>query len=722
MSRLEARYLRFERSAPGATGLSELAGYARSIARKRWLVLGCGCFCAALAIFLALQATPRFESTAMLLVDDEGGRILSIDDTTSEGAGGRAHYMTQLEYLQSYKLGLQVISSLALWEEPGFDPRREPPSPLDRLLALAGRPRPQPDWTPELLAEACWGRFAKSLRILPVPESRLILVSFSATEPAFAARVSNAVVNAYLEALQATRLMLNDHASARLSAEENRLLAQLDESQQSLQSFRNAKGMARLNGSDQTLVALQIAQLTGRLAQAHTRRVTAESAWEQARNTAPADYAHLPGVQAGAGVGEAASQLDAARVRLAELSQRYGPEHPRMLEARAEEDTARAHLNQLSQQAVAALERDALAASAAETALRTELAIARSRVQDLNRNEAALDTLSLNAAGDRQLYDITRNRRNELSALRDIKADPVRLIQPARPEFTPHRPSPLLLGLGGLVGGMLLCALAVLIRERFWLVFHDAQELEQRSGLPVLAELSSDEDFDPAALARTTLNRPASGFSEAVRTLRSAVLLSDIDLPCRRILVTSSLPGEGKTTLAANLAYSLAATGRCLLIDADMRRAGLSGRLGLSREQAGLSDLLARPERVDCIHRREAGLDLIPSGSLSEQPLELLSSTAFADLLAGLAPRYDSIVIDSPPLLPVSDAQLIAALCDRTLLVVRARLTPWSVLRRSLALLSRSRARPLGIAFNDSRRPEVQHAAEPIELSDALMN
>lgn len=722
MPRLEARYLRFERSHPSVTGLMELAGYVRSILRKRWLVLGCGLVCAALAVFLALHATPTYQSTAMLQVASEGGRILAIDDSMSESAERRTRYMTQLEYLQSYKLGLQVITSLALWEEPGFDPRRAAPSLVDRALALIGRARPQVVWTPELLAEASFGRFAKQLKILPVPESQLILVSFSATEPELAARVANAVVREYLAAARTTRMMLNDHANARLDAEESRLLAQLDSSEQSLQRFRNAKGLTRLNGSDQTLVALQIAQISGRLAQAHSRRLAAESAWDQARNTPPERYAHLPGVQTGAGVGEAVARLDAARVKLAELSQRYGPEHPRMLEANAEEQAAAAHLNALTQQAVNALEHDLSAALSAETALRTELAMARARVQDLNRNEAALDNLTLNAAADRQLFDLTRNRRKELSAIRDIQSDPIRLIQPARAEFTPHRPPALLLGLGGLVGGMVLCALVILIRERFWQVFHDAEELEQRTRLPVIAELAGEEDASPAGLARTALNRPASDFAEAVRTLRSAVLLSDLDSRCRRILVTSSIPGEGKTTVAANLAYSLAATGRCVLIDADMRRAGLSERLGLSRAQPGLSDLLDQPARVDCIHRREAGLDVIPSGSLSNQPLELISSTAFSDLLQRLSQRYDCIVIDSPPLLPVSDAQLIAPLCSRTLLVVRARLTPWPVLRRSLALLSRSHARVLGIAFNDASAPEVQRNAGQIELSDALMN
>lgn len=758
MARLEPRYLRFDRS-KDASGTPEPVLYWRSIVRARWLILASGLTGAVFAAFIAHGITPVYQATALLLVSNEKTSILSIDDSQNESLGGETHYMTQYEYLLSYNLGLQVIKSLVLWQQPGFAEKLKPGF-KERLKQRIGlSPRDASAQTPDELAEASWPAFSSSLAITTIPDSRLISVRFESTDPDLAATVANRVARTYLDAAYSTRMALYGQIRSQLDGQEAQLLGKLQDSQSSLQQFRERNDMLSLGNSPtdvtplpdsreregkskdrrktqstvrqenptETMAAMRIAGLTVRLAQARQRRIEIESIWQQASQASPADYDKLPGVTDTPGFIQARQQLDAAAIKLAELGQRYGHEHPRIREALAERTSAEERLIRQAQIAVASLAHELGNAKAAERVLGDEMAAARGTVRQLNRGEAALGSLERDQRSDRQRYDLTRIRNNELSALQQLRVDPARIIQTAMPEIEPVRPDPGAIILSGLLAGLILTSLGAILRDRFWLGVRTAGDAERLFAMPVLIEIP------PTSLRSSTsyLHEPVyEGFPEAIRILRSAILLSDVDRPQRSLLITSSVAGEGKSTISANLAFSLAQTGSCLLIDADLRRAGLSLSLDMPRNQCGLTDYLtlalntpdaARPE--DFIHRYPGSvLDVMPSGAITEHPLELIQSAHFKSLLENLGKHYQSIVIDSPPLAPVSDALVIAPLCTRTLHILRSGSTQYPLTRRTLLQLRRGGAQLLGIVLNTGVPVPRFHLALPAFVLQCLQS
>ncbi len=196
--------------------------------------------------------------------------------------------------------------------------------------------------------------------------------------------------------------------------------------------------------------------------------------------------------------------------------------------------------------------------------------------------------------------------------------------------------------------------------------------------------------------------KPDSMFAESIRTARTGVLLSNIDKPKKAILVTSSVPGEGKTVFAANIALAHSATKKTLLIDADMRRPQVSRNLGLAAGAKGLSNLASGTAALeDCVHRVEGTqLDVIPAGDIPPNPTELLLSQRFRDVLAELSQTYEIVLIDSPPVELVSDALVIAPLVTGTIYVVKAMETPYPLARKGLVRLQRVGASILGVTLN----------------------
>jgi capsular exopolysaccharide synthesis family protein len=208
---------------------------------------------------------------------------------------------------------------------------------------------------------------------------------------------------------------------------------------------------------------------------------------------------------------------------------------------------------------------------------------------------------------------------------------------------------------------------------------------------------------------RVFSENPKSEFAEAIRTIRTGVVLSGLDDPHRMVLVTSSVPGEGKTTLAINLAVALGQLERVLLIDADLRRSSIGAKLGLPGDATGLSNLVAGTATLDeSIHVVEgSGLNVLPAGQAPPNPLELLSSTRFARTLTDLEGRYDRIVIDSAPAQAVSDALVLSRLCQGVLFVIKADETPRQLVQLAIRMLQRVEAHLVGAVLNQFDRDKV---------------
>ena len=260
----------------------------------------------------------------------------------------------------------------------------------------------------------------------------------------------------------------------------------------------------------------------------------------------------------------------------------------------------------------------------------------------------------------------------------------------------------LIVGLAGVLS-VIVGVLIALLRAALDNTIRVAEELEAKLGQSVLGVVPFEKDLDESFnAARLYLDKTHNSFSEAIRSLRTSVVLSGLDKPHKITVVTSSLPGEGKTTVSSNLALALGQMEKVILIDADMRRPSLATEYGLPKGSTGLSELVAGTSKSgDCIyHMEKLGIDLIPAGSVPPNPLDLLSSKRFEELLNQLSGRYDRVIIDSAPTQAVSDSMVLSRHCDALIYVVKSDATAATIAKNGLERLGKVGAPIIGAVLN----------------------
>jgi polysaccharide biosynthesis transport protein len=680
----------------------ELLEHWRSITKRKWAILALALFVGVVTIAITFALTPIYRSTAGILVEPNRAKILSIDDIYSGTGLDREHYQTQVEILKSREVALRTAKALKLWDHPDFDPRKRSESFLQRLKASVGVSSAVPEWDEASLAEATVGKFSASLAVEPVRLSSLIRISFDAEDKKLAAAAANKMVSVYVDLDREARLNVSQAATSWLQERLETLRLKLTKSEEALQAYREQKGLVNLSGSAQTLVGQQVSEITQRLSAARATRSELESAFKQVRLITNGDYNSIPIVTRSSPVNEARRQVDLASAKVAELSERLGAEHSSLIEARSQLRVANENVRRLTLAAVKGLEREYNAALDTERALEASLIAARGTVQDVNRQEFQLSVLEREVQTNRQLYEMFMTRAKETSVATDLQSTVARLVDPAVPSGSPIKPQKSQMVLVAVVLALFLGALISLLLDKLDNTVKGAEDAETRLHQPVLTTVPSLNEADAAHAVRIFLDQPQSHFSEAIRTARTGVLLSNIDVVSKVLLITSSVPKEGKTTVSTNLALAHSQTKRTLLIDADMRRPQVGNRLGLSPSVKGLSNLVTGSAALEeCVHLLpHSSLWVMPVGNIPPNPLELLLSQRFRETLETLSKQFEVILIDSPPIELVSDALVIAPLTHGTIYVVKAMETPYQVVRKGLQRLQRAQVKILGVVLN----------------------
>jgi capsular exopolysaccharide synthesis family protein len=295
------------------------------------------------------------------------------------------------------------------------------------------------------------------------------------------------------------------------------------------------------------------------------------------------------------------------------------------------------------------------------------------------------------------------NRFKETNAANDVRNNVIaHVVDPAIPSGGPVKPNGRRIVITALMLGALLGILVALLLERLDNTLKSAEDVENKLSQPMLAMLPLLTGKRAKAVGRHYLDEPQSVFSEAIRTARTSVLLSAIDIPHKVLLITSSIPSEGKTTFAINLALAHAQTKKVLLINADMRRPSLAEQLHLDSAKPGLSSVVSGTANLaDCIQTVEGShLHIISSGPIPPNPLELILSHRFKEMLMVCSRAYDIVVLDSPPVQLVSDAVVLGTMATGVLFVVKADSTPYQVARRCIRTLAGAGATVFGVALN----------------------
>lgn len=644
-----------------------------------------------------LAMKPVYESEGRLQIDPPGAEVFSLD-ATGVGLIDSEYIATEAQKLQTDDLALATIRALHLDSNPEF------------IHEAIGKPSTIGfDQLAQQREIAALRSFKSGISVRRDPSSRLVGVTFAAHDPRLSADVVNSLMKLMVQQNLEARTLAIKESSVSLSSQLDDIRAKMELSAQALAVFGAKTGIADVDPNSNTY-AEKMGDLNRKLVQAESDRIQFESFLEPASNSES-----LPQVRNSLVVQALTQKLAEIESQLAQSRVIYGPNHVEVRKLQNQVNELQSQIKMQNSAIVSELWTNYRAAKARE-------ALLSGKVKDATADLAVLsqyNMLKREAQADRELYNALYAKIKEAGISAASKSSNIHIVSQARVLDHPTRPRRalnILAGiLFGLVGGVALAFLKDRIQDRIQTV----NEIREWAGLPSVAvvpmiqpchskaeiweknrtllKLESKNDGNSVGPNCFLLQRPNSPESEAIHTLRTMLFESQTEDPPKVVLITSSLPGEGKTTLANNLAIALAKHGRTCLVDADLRMpaVGVSfnvlSKLGLEQYLQGSVTL----DQVMFPSRDVQNLTIIPSILPAEHINYLLTGGPIRSLMVRLRERFDFVVIDTPPILLYADGLAISTLVDGVILVGRAGQTPRGAMTRSMELLGMMKSAPI---------------------------
>lgn len=689
----------------------DIQNYFRIIQRFKWRILSLAFIVTLMTAVVVYSLTPKYMATATLLIQAEQANVVSIEEVYGLDSGRKEYFFTQFEILKSQDLAQRVVEKLDLTNHSEFDPDQQPKSfnliaEIKELLPFL----PVNNETYSIEEKAVRKtrkvvqNFTKRLSISPVRKTQLVKISFISSSAKLSARVVNTLAEVYIESHLESKLLMTEKASSWLNERLTALKDKLDVSESKLQAYQNKEQLVDIDGV-KGIEAKELQDLNSQLSSAKQRLEQSEHIYNlvQTQRDDIKALITLPEVlnhQLIQNVNEAAQ---IAKTKISELKGIYGPKHPIMIAAEAELSSVNENLNSQVKVLVSGISNEYQSARANVTNLEKAVKAKGQRFRELSTLDAKQKELKREVESNEQLYNAFFTRLKETKEVGEFQAVNARLVDNALPPLLPATPKKkLIIGLALVVSlglGIILAFLFEMLNDGIRSVGDIESKLKQRMlGLLPLQKTSRKAGlplkhfFDPKEHA----------FSESIRTLRTSLLLMNIEHEAKVISITSSVPGEGKTTVSINLSFALGQLEKVLLIDADMRRPSVAKTFGFPLYQTGLSNVLAGTHSFDecLINDEQSGIDVICAGTLPPNPQELLASGEFSKLIDAVKGKYDRIVIDTPPTQAVSDAVLLSQQSDSLLYVVKADNTREKMIKSGLGRLIAGGIRIDGIVLN----------------------
>jgi polysaccharide biosynthesis transport protein len=686
----------------GSEGVS-IGDIFRALLKNKWLILACTLICLCVSAVYVTIAKPVYEANATLRIDPGRAGSLGLNDLLSMvgSAGSGEELQTEMSIIKSDQVAMATLQSLPPEQFrafAGFDKGNMSFDPANRQLS-----RQQEN----LLAG-----FEKSLTTKQVEGTQLIGIHFRSGNPEIASTIINHVIDAYTRGNFNSRYDSVDQVKVWLSKQMDELKLRASLAQQKLAQFQEQHNLVGTDPSNNTTID-RLKAFNERLTQAEGDRIVKEAQMRAAASGNPAVLASLlpdPKLQS---LQQEEGTLYAQYVQ---LSAKFGPGYPPLEDVKKQLAKVELELGQDVSVVSDRLKEDFDASQRAEGMLRGQYENETAKAYALNRTQADYAVLLGEATSSRDLFDTLQYKLQQASVDAGLNSVNTMIVDRARAPIDPIEPKKGLILVFGLVLGLAVGVGAALLRESLSDHVQTLAEIERGTGLAGLATVPHVANaFTPAVAdgdaagkdgRRTliTFAEPRSRGAEAYRSLRNSVLLSSIDHPAKLVLITSSLPGEGKSSTAANYAIVLAQKGtRVLLVDADLRRPTLHLFFGLDNK-VGLSDAIlgaGSAVTVEMPIPELPDLHFLPAGEKVSLPSEALGSSKFQKMLHEWVQQYDIVLLDSAPILSVSDTVPAASWADSIILVVRAGVTPLKALQRTKSILKRAHVRISGVLLND---------------------
>lgn len=733
---LDARILEFTNSYEilDSDSTLDFRGYARILHKRLPTVLIVFFILFTAVLIATLKQKPVYRAQMLLEIQKENPDIPTIKELYELEEVSDAYLRTQYSILASESLSRRVIDQLRLETLAEFNSRKWWQLWLKKRtpsVAQGFAIGPLPEVRDRELSQRVRERFQDQLAIDPVSRSRLVAVRFDSHDPELAARVVNTLAADYVEQSLEARWEATQKAAEWLSQQLVGVKAKLEKSEDELQSYARRNALVFLEtdkGTSQNVANERLQQLQEQLTKAQADRYEKEALY---RLVETGESGALPGVFQNKLIQDLSERLAELKREYAQLSTTFNPDYPRVKEIQSQIDDIEASLRDERKRAADSIINDYSAAMRREGLFQQALEEQRKEVNLVAEKSVQYNILKREVDTNKQLYDGLLQRLKEAGVSAGLKATNIRIVDSAEPPAKPVKPNtPLNLAVAMFLGlGLGICA--ALFQERMDDTLKGDDDIERLLGLrslamiPIVPPSNGDQHGihrflpgDKVLLlkghgadknSRVSWHRidrdraPHAPLVEAFRSLRTSVLLSTPDRPPSSLLVTSAQPAEGKTTVACNLAISLAQLGhRVLLVDADLRVPslhklfGISGSLGLVSYLTGQEDwrTAVRPSG-------SLGLDVLVCGPVPPNPSELLSSQSMGALIRSAIAEYKFVILDSSPMLALADSRILAPLVNGVLLVAQCGITSREHLQHAQSGIRGVDGNLIGVVLNN---------------------
>ncbi|MFC4701993.1 GumC family protein [Glaciecola siphonariae] len=698
----------------------DFSQYFQVIKRFFWRILSLAFFLTVLVGLVVLTMTPHYTAKVSILIEAEKTNVLAIEEVYGLDSSRKEYFETQYEILRSRQIAERVVERMQLQNNPHFDKDilAESEGMLSGLIdgvkeslkaALPFLPQQVNEVQTEEERLASKKSFAVSLlmertRVNPLKNTQVVEVSVETPNNKLSANIANEMADVYIENYLEAKLEMTQKATRWLNESLEGLRTKLDESEKRLADFDETEQLVDVDGVV-GLASEELSQLSDQLIDAQVALKRSQAIYEQVnqQGLSIAELSTIPEVLNHPSIQSVKREEILAQSRVSELREVFGPKHPRMIAATAELASIQESIRQQISNLVSGITNEYRSAEAKVKALQLQVSQSRSDFRNLSNLESRRKTLQRDVDTNQQLYDSFFTRLKETDQLGGFESAHARVLDAAKPPVAPSRPRKGLIIAAAFVLSIGLGVFLALSLEALNSGIRSVDDVERKLSQRMLGIIpwqphNRKEDLP----LKHYFDQKHHVFSESVRTLRTSMQLLNIEKPSQVILVTSSVPKEGKSTVAINLSFALGQLSKVLLLDTDLRKPSVAKQFGLPGFQPGVANIISGSHTLDecVVHDEASNIHVLCAGTLPPNPQELLASSKFADLMAKLRETYQYIIVDSAPIQAVSDAIVVSKHCDSLMYVVRADSTSYHMINNGLSRFIEVGHRIDGIVLN----------------------
>jgi capsular exopolysaccharide synthesis family protein len=662
-----------------------------------------------LVAILVMKMTPLYTSSTTLLIEAEKANVVSIEEVYGIDTKSKDYMATQFEVLKSRQIAEKTVESLSLYDNADFMPEENETSFVSNLAEMFPfLPQKEKVELTEEQKVAKLKRKATHLLMSATDVSllkgtQLVRISVTTEKPTLSALIANTIAEVYIENYLQAKLDMTAKATSFLTDSIDGLKTKLDVAERNLVRFYETNQVVNIDGVV-GLASDELERLNIQLSEAEVELKLNSVIFNQIKDSkAIEDVARIPEVLNHPAVRDVRRDEGKALTRVSELSKVYGPKHPKMIAANAEltaiRDTLNTQITDLISSITTQYESSKQKVAQLQKEVETSKAAFRSLAELDNKRKALEREVDIN----QQLYDSFFTRLKETDELGGLESANARVLDSALPSYTPSKPNKKLFIAAAFVLSLSFGIALAIVMETLNSGIRSVDDVEKKLGqrmLGLIPWLAHKKKTDLPI--RTFFDGKKHQFAEAVRTLRTSLSLLNIEKENQAILVTSSVPKEGKTTVSINLAFALGQLDKTILIDADLRRPSIGKQFNIPSYQPGVANLVLKSHSFEeCLVRdEESNIDILSAGTIPSNPQELLADKGFEELITKLKSEYKYVVVDTAPTQAVSDSMIVANSCDSVIYVVRADSTSDKVINNGLSRFLQVGHRLDGVVLN----------------------